>query len=294
MSTPEDSAVFHICQRAAVDEARGAGIYRAPSLDTEGFIHLSRAHQVLPTAAAYYAGVLDLVVMVIDPTLLSAPLLYEPPAPLPTDAPKPSGDALYPHCYGPIDLVAIVDVLDLAQFRGSAVHPDTMAMLRQYRFARLPVEGTLYRSTWRSDATLPSGGPVGTAMLGLYTDSPTSESTYHRLPHDEVWHAYGGDPFTLHLLHANGESEQVVLGHDCSRGHHVQYVVTAGTWQAGAIVEGGRYALFGCTMAPGFTGEAFEAGRAAELLAGYPAAAASIERFGVADGSIQMPSGFSD
>ncbi len=292
MSTPADCAVFHLCTRQAVDEARAIGTYRAPSLDSEGFIHLSRAHQVLPTAAAYFAGVPELVVLVIDPTLLAAPLVYEPPAPLPTDAPKPPSDALYPHCYGPIDVAAIVDVIDAGQFTGTAVHPDTMAMLRRYRFDRLPVEGTLYRSTWRSHAVLPSGAPVGTAMIGLYTDSPTSVSMFHRLTHDEVWHAYGGDPFVLHLLHADGRVEDVVLGQDVVRDSHAQYVVPAGTWQAGSLIAGGRYALFGCTMAPGFTGASFEAGRSAELLARYPAAAAAIARFGVAESSTHMPDGF--
>ena len=82
--TPTDHAVFHLCSRAAANGALASGEYRADSLGQEGFIHLSRAHQVLPTAHAYFAGVPDVVVLVIDPTLLAAPLVYEPPAPLPS------------------------------------------------------------------------------------------------------------------------------------------------------------------------------------------------------------------
>ena len=292
MTTPSDCAVFHICTRAAADAARADGAYRAPSLETEGFIHLSRAHQVLPTAAAYFAGVPELVLLVIDPTLLTSRLVYEPPAPLPSDAPKPPSEALYPHCYGPIVFDAIVDVIDLAQFTGAPVHSDTMGMLRHFRFQRLPVEGTLFTSTWRSAAELASGGPAGTAMIGLYTESPTSVSMFHRLTHDEVWHAYGGDAFELFLLHADGRHETLRLGADVVRGERVQYVVPAGTWQAGALVAGGRYALLGCTMAPGFTGDAFEAGRVDALLAQYPAAAEWIARFAVRDGATRMPDGF--
>jgi predicted cupin superfamily sugar epimerase/uncharacterized protein (DUF952 family) len=292
MTPLSESAVFHICSRAALEAARTHGAYRAESLDGEGFIHLSRAHQVLPTARAYFAGVPDLVLLVIDPTLLTSPLRYEPPAPLPSDAPKPPRDDLYPHCFGPIDLAAIVDAIDLAQFDGTPVHADTMAMLRHYRFDRLPVEGTLYTSTWRSAAESPSGAPAGTAMIGLYATSPASTSTFHRLAHDEVWHVYGGDPFVLHLLHADGRSEQVHMGLDPQAGQRVQHVVPAGTWQAGEIMSGGRYALFGCTMAPGFTGDCFEAGRAEALSAEYPDAADVIARLGVAHGSVQMPPGF--
>ena len=117
MTIPNDHAVFHICSREAIALARVTGEYRADSLDREGFIHLSRAHQVLPTAAAYFAGLPDLVVLVIDPTLLTAALVYEPPAPLPTALPKADATGeLYPHCYGPLDLAAIVDVIELAEF----------------------------------------------------------------------------------------------------------------------------------------------------------------------------------
>jgi uncharacterized protein (DUF952 family) len=117
MTLPNDRAVFHICSRAAAVQAQETGDYRADSLAGEGFIHLSRAHQVLPTAAAYFAGVPDLVVLVIDPTALTAPLVYEPPAPLPTASPKADAPGeLYPHCYGPIDVAAIVDVIELAAF----------------------------------------------------------------------------------------------------------------------------------------------------------------------------------
>jgi predicted cupin superfamily sugar epimerase/uncharacterized protein (DUF952 family) len=296
IDTDLDTAVFHICSRTAIEAARREGEYRAESLTAEGFIHLSRAAQVLPTARAYFRDVPDLVVLVIDPTLLSARLVYEPPAPLPgahADASAPSRVAeLFPHCYGPIALTAIVDVVDLAHFRGDPIHADTMAMLRHFRFERLPVEGTLYHSSWRSAAENTHGEPAGTAMIGLYADSPESVSCFHRLTHDEVWHAYAGDPFSLFLLHPDGRTETVLMGTDPIAGQRVQYVVPAGVWQAGCLVAGGRFALFGCTMAPGFTGGCFEAGAATDLLAQYPSAAQQIARLAIHDGIVRMPTGF--
>ena len=274
--------------------ARATGHYLADSLDGEGFIHLSRAHQVLPTAAAYFAGEPDLVVLVVDPTLLTARLVYEPPAPLPSASPKdtPPGE-LYPHCYGPIDLAAIVDVMELAHFPGAEVHADTMALLRQYRFTRLPIEGTLYRETWRANDGDATGAPAGTAMIGCYADTLSSLSRFHRLTRDEVWHAYAGDPFVLHLLHEDGHTSDVVMGTDPLAGQQmqyvVQYVVPAGTWQAGCLLPGGRHALFGCTMAPGFTPDCFEAGRVDDLTARYPQAAAIIARLGVTGGETRLP-----
>ncbi|MCZ8205781.1 DUF952 domain-containing protein [Gemmatimonas sp.] len=292
MTIASDRAVFHICSRTALQHARAAGVYRADSLQHEGFIHLSQAHQVLPTVQAYFAGVPDLVVLVIDPTRLTSPLRYEPPAPLPSHAPKPPSDDLYPHCYGPLDLAAIVDAVEVAHFTGAPVHADTMAVLRRYAFERLPVEGTLFRSSWRSSRDDAQGAPAGTAMIGLYTDSPRSVSLFHRLAHDEVWHAYGGDPFVLHLLYADGRTDTVTMHANAGDDALVQYVVPAGTWQAGELVPGGRYALFGCTMAPGFTGACFEAGRLDDLRERYPAAAATIERLALAHGDTRMPADF--
>jgi hydrogenase maturation protease len=122
VAPPPDRVVYHICPRADLARAQAAGAYRADSLAREGFIHLSRAHQVRGTAQAYFAGVRDLVLLVIDPARLSVPLVYEAPAPLPTATPKPAGNRteVYPHVYGPIDLGAIVAVIDLEACRSAS------------------------------------------------------------------------------------------------------------------------------------------------------------------------------
>ena len=166
-------------------------------------------------------------------------------------------------------------------------------MVERFGMERLPVEGTWFRQTWRSSAGAAAGGPAGTAIVGLYCDEPPSRSLFHRLDADEVWHFYGGDPIRLVLLHPDGTSEDVLLGSDVLGGERVQHVVPAGTWQAGELAAGGRWALFGCTMAPGFTGDCFEGGHRSVLLASYPARAADIERLAVPDEhATSMPDGF--
>jgi predicted cupin superfamily sugar epimerase len=184
------------------------------------------------------------------------------------------------------------DAVDLRCFDGRPVHPDTAALIRHYRFERLPVEGTLFASTWRSDRVSAEGGPAGTAMIGLYAESPLSQSCFHRLEYDEVWHAYGGDPFRLHLLFPDGRAESVLMGGDPLSGRPVQFVVPAGVWQAGCLEPGGRYALFGCTMSPGFTGGCFEAGVTDELTRQYPGQAELIRRLSVNGEHRRMPAGF--
>lgn len=172
------------------------------------------------------------------------------------------------------------------------MHPDVAALIAHYRLEPLPVEGTLFASTWRSASSLPDGGPHGTAIIGLYCEAPESVSRFHRLPVDEVWHFYGGDPLRLILLHPDGRTEDILLGPDHRQGHRVQVVVPARCWQAGHLVAGGRYALFGCTMAPGFTGAMFEGGTRAQLLARYPDRAADIAWLGCDDDQQHMPDGF--
>lgn len=173
--------------------------------------------------------------------------------------------------------------------------PTVAALIDAYGFEPLPVEGTLFTSTYRSGENLPDGGPVATAMIGMYAHDPLSRSLFHRLPHDEVWHFYGGDPIRLVLLEPQGRVCEVWLGRDVRDGQRVQFVIPAGVWQAGELASDGTYGLFGCTMAPGFTGAGFEGGRRRALLASHPSARADIERLGVPDDEpLSMPDGFAN
>jgi len=135
---------------------------------------------------------------------------------------------------------------------------------------RLPVEGTFYRQTYRSSEELPDGTPAGTAMIGMYSAEPPSFSCFHRLTRHELWHFYSGDPFELILLYPGGGHEAVVMGPDVAAGEKVQVDVPPDVWQAGRLVSGGRMAVYGCTLAPGFTPSCFEAAEREKLLSEYP------------------------
>jgi predicted cupin superfamily sugar epimerase len=171
------------------------------------------------------------------------------------------------------------------------MHPEVKALIEHYHFQSLPVEGTLFSGTYRSTQEYENGKPVGTAMIGIYCDEPRSVSLFHKLKYDEVWHFYGGDPLRLVLLYPDGSSRDVIMGGDSLKGQLVQFVIPAGVWQAGHMLQGGRYSLFGCTVAPGFTGDIFEGGRRAELLAMYPDRMDDIDKLCVS-GETKMPEGF--
>ncbi len=182
------------------------------------------------------------------------------------------------------------------------------ALIEFYGLAPLPREGGRFRQTWAGPAR-PDGRPEGTAIVMLLTAGPGDFCALHRLPADEIWHFYSGDPLTLLLLseaggrpdggkrgeaggrpgdtgHATGAGPSsggagrsvrtVVLGPDVLGGQHVQFTVPAGTWMAAEVADGGAWSLFGCTMAPGFTFADYEHGDAAELAARFPQEAARI------------------
>lgn len=103
--------IYHITSLGAWRESLQRGEYRVESLDTEGFIHCSTDTQVLPVAEKYYPAQRGLLLLVIDPSLLSSSLKWEPPSGgCPPGVPE---EELFPHIYGPINLEAIVKVFDL-------------------------------------------------------------------------------------------------------------------------------------------------------------------------------------
>ena len=143
----------------------------------------------------------------------------------------------------------------------------------------LPHEGGLYRQTYYASERIEADAlperyrgtrPFCTAIYYLLTQAPDSFSALHRLKTDEIYHFYLGDPMEMLMLHPNGSSERVILGHDLLAGQQVQLVAPAASWQGSRLVEGGHFALMGTTMAPGYEQEDFELGEGDELVAEHP------------------------
>lgn len=144
----------------------------------------------------------------------------------------------------------------------------------------LPVEGGLFRQNWRSSEIIPASAlperyigekPFGTAIYALLTDDADSFSAMHKLPTDEVYHFYLGDPIEMLQLHPDGSSKRTILGQDLLNGQQLQYVARRDIWQGFRLVPGGAWGLIGTTMAPGFTVTDFILGERHALLDSYPA-----------------------
>lgn len=134
-----------------------------------------------------------------------------------------------------------------------------------------PREGGFFAETYRSSLeTAIADGQRSLATAIYYLLTPGTFSEMHRLPGDEIFHFYLGDPVEMLQLFRDGSSSVVVLGQDIQRGQRLQHVVPGGVWQGSRLVEGGRFALLGTTMSPGFAYEDYVSGTKDALVAQFP------------------------
>lgn len=140
-------------------------------------------------------------------------------------------------------------------------------------------EGGYYRETYRGPSLIPGHAPsrhYSTAIYYLLVAG--ARSRMHRLASDEMFHFYLGDPVTWVLLEKDGNWRKVVLGPNLAAGQSVQLLIPAGTWFGGYLDAGGKFALMGTTVAPGFEFEDFHLGTREELSRLFPQAQAEILR----------------
>lgn len=156
--------------------------------------------------------------------------------------------------------------------------PTAQDLITALNLQPLPREGGYYRETYRAPLRLPAddlrgqyGQDKAAATAIYYLLTPDSFSALHRLPADEIFHFYLGDPVRMLQLWLDGSGRTVVLGSDVLAGQSVQVVVPAGVWQGSFLEPGGAFALLGTTMAPGFDFADYEAGDRDTLTARYPA-----------------------
>jgi hypothetical protein len=141
-----------------------------------------------------------------------------------------------------------------------------------------PIEGGWFRQTYASMEALETPGGirhVSTAIYYLLEEGSFSEM--HTLSSDEVFHFYLGSPVEMLQLLPGGSSAVFTLGPDVQAGQRLQLVVPAGVWQGTRLVEGGKWALLGCTVAPGFDYADYRNASYKELKATWPAEAEKIK-----------------
>ena len=99
--------IFHIMDKTQWQQVKNKEYYVPESLNIDGFIHCSKADQVLEVANRLFKGKSNLVILKIREADIQNTLKYETPLETPQLSLK------YPHVYGPLNTNAIEKAFDL-------------------------------------------------------------------------------------------------------------------------------------------------------------------------------------
>lgn len=98
------ASIYHITTASEVERAGRTGQYLPAEFGADGYIHCSYAHQLRDIANSKYRGRRDLVLVEIDPTKLTCPIVEE------NAAGKGQG---YPHILGALSMSSVVSIREL-------------------------------------------------------------------------------------------------------------------------------------------------------------------------------------
>ena len=113
--------------------------------------------------------------------------------------------------------------------------------------------------------------PAGSALYFMVT--PEAPVRLHRIMNDQLYHYYLGDPLELFLLHADGNSERILVGPDIAAGHHVQFLIPGGTFHTARLAGQKRWFLGASTEWPGVIPDDVQIGDVEAMAVKYPALA---------------------
>lgn len=147
----------------------------------------------------------------------------------------------------------------------------------------MPEEGCYLKNIYLSNHNHNAEQNIASHIYGLYAPEIESQSYFHKLSCDELWHFYSGDPLNLYLIYPDGELKTVTLSSDIVKNESPTFLVPAGVWQAGKTSKGGDYSLFGCTVIPSFTQSCFYIESKENLMKEFPKHKEIIEEFGYSD-----------
>jgi uncharacterized protein (DUF952 family) len=92
------SLIYKIVGAEEWRAAEAAGVFKGAAVDVaDGYIHFSTAAQAPETAAKWFAGRADLMLVAVDTALIGNALRWE----------RSRGDALFPHLYADLPMSAV-------------------------------------------------------------------------------------------------------------------------------------------------------------------------------------------
>ncbi|MFB0557762.1 MAG: DUF952 domain-containing protein [Candidatus Bathyarchaeia archaeon] len=111
------TTIYHIAYREDWNRALVDGVYRVETLESQGFIHMSKENQVNQVANSIFKGEKDLLLLHIDYEKVKDKVRWEG---------KQDYGEDFPHLYGPLPLDVVVKVVEFKPDRnGTFTRPIT-------------------------------------------------------------------------------------------------------------------------------------------------------------------------
>ena len=162
------------------------------------------------------------------------------------------------------------------------MHLQAKSYIKKLRLKKHP-EGGYYREVYRAgEIILPEHLPkryksnrnFSTSIYFLLEGEQFS--AFHLLQSDELWHFYNGSNVVVYLINEQGNLLIERLGK--SEKANFQIAIEKHNWFAAEVEDKNSFALFGCTVSPGFEFEDFELGNRKILIQKFPQHKMIIER----------------
>ncbi|MBL1430327.1 MAG: cupin domain-containing protein [Robiginitomaculum sp.] len=140
----------------------------------------------------------------------------------------------------------------------------------------LPGEGGYFRRT--HEGTIDKNGRAKFSVIYYLLTPEQPRSALHYLPIAESYHFYLGDPVQMLILQPDGSGKELLLGSDVFVGQKVQTMVPEQCWHGSYLCDGGKFALLGTTMTPGYVDSDYQAADCDLLQQQYPAFSQQIKK----------------
>jgi len=162
------------------------------------------------------------------------------------------------------------------------MNPQAKTYIKKLRLKKHP-EGGYYREVYRSgERILPTHLPKRYKSSRNFSTSiyflldGNQFSAFHLLQSDELWHFYDGSDIIIYLITRTGDLSIKQLGK--SENAEFQIAIEKHTWFSAELENKNSFALFGCTVSPGFEFEDFKLGEREFLVKKFPRYKTLIQR----------------
>lgn len=154
------------------------------------------------------------------------------------------------------------------------MHPKAKNYIKQLQLKKHP-EGGYFREVYRSaEKILPEYLPKRYKSTRNFSTSiyflleGKQFSTFHLLQSDELWHFYDGSSVLLYIIDNHGDLSVQKFGK--GKGYHFQITIKKRNWFAAEVENKNSFALFGCTVSPGFDFDDLKIGERDEMIIKFP------------------------